>query len=304
MIMPIRMLDAAASDFVEMDADGLATCIRQAAGRTIAVEVMSSTAPPIEGITHGELAAAMGADIIVLDGYDVLNPTISEAPDDVIQDAAPLNAYKRLLGRPVGINMIVADPAASSDLGGRLVSESTVERAVTQGADILFLYSRPHLGGTLALMQQAAHQIAEMCGEKVLLIGVPSFSMPAPRTPAAVEAYLQHARALLEAGCRGIGLPMPGSMKGWLFDQTCQIIDGIQQDEGLAWLFVTGSVEGASQDAMVQLALAAKQLGADAYRLDEAGLSGMPIPENILTFSINIRGRRHTYRRMAISIRR
>jgi hypothetical protein len=93
-------------------------------------------------------------------------------------------------------------------------------------------------------------------------------------------------------------------MKGWLFDQTCQIIDGIQQNQGLAWLFVTGSVEGASEDAMVQLALAAKQLGADAYRLDEAGLSGMPIPENILTFSIAIRGRRHTYRRMAISIRR
>jgi hypothetical protein len=55
---------------------------------------------------------------------------------------------------------------------------------------------------------------------------------------------------------------------------------------------------------MFLLALQAKMLGFDVHRLDEAGLSGMPTPENILAYSLAIRGERHTYRRMALSIRR
>ncbi|MEZ4671434.1 MAG: hypothetical protein R3E39_26320 [Anaerolineae bacterium] len=55
---------------------------------------------------------------------------------------------------------------------------------------------------------------------------------------------------------------------------------------------------------MTPLALEANQIGADAVRLDEAGLSGMPVPENIHAFSLVLRGERHTYRRMASSIMR
>lgn len=53
-----------------------------------------------------------------------------------------------------------------------------------------------------------------------------------------------------------------------------------------------------------QMALNAKMLGGDVYRLDEAGLAGMPLPENILEFSLTIRGKRHIYRRMALSVLR
>lgn len=302
--MPKRMLDAFASDFMVMNGADLAAAIRKSEGRTLAAEVIASYQSPVEGVSHGEIAAAMGADIIALDRYDCQSPAISGLPPSVLSNSAPLTAYKRMLGRPIAINMIVADPSTAADLGGRLVSESSVELAAAQGLDLLFLYVRPHMGGTPEMMQNAARMIRQRTGDELLLIGVPSFSLPAPRSAQGIRNYLDQAEALLEAGCHGIGLPMPGSKQGWLFEPTAAIIDAIHDQERLTWLFVTGSIEGAPAEAMVQLALAAKQLGTDAVRLDEAGLSGMPAPENILAFSLAYRGARHTYRRMAASIQR
>ena len=153
-------------------------------------------------------------------------------------------------------------------------------------------------------MQKAARDIKAQFGDQVMLIGVPSFSLPAPRSPETQKSYLTKVKALLDAGCEGIGVPLPGSKQGWQLEATAQIIDAIHKQDGLAWLFLTGSIEGAPEAVIHTLALQAKQLGADAYRLDEAGLAGMPLPENILAFSLAIRGKRHTYRRMAASILR
>jgi hypothetical protein len=50
--------------------------------------------------------------------------------------------------------------------------------------------------------------------------------------------------------------------------------------------------------------LMSKMTGADILHIGDAGYSGMANPENILAFSLAIRGRRHTYRRMAVSINR
>jgi len=44
--------------------------------------------------------------------------------------------------------------------------------------------------------------------------------------------------------------------------------------------------------------------GADIQHIGDAGYGGMALPENILALSKVIRGRRHTYRRMALSVNR
>lgn len=302
--MTVRLLDATASDFWQMDAPALADSIRAAEGRTIAAEVLCTDQPPIDGISHGEIAAAMGADMIVLDRYDCDSPVINGAPPAILESPTPLADYKKLLGRPLGVNLIVADAEAGGFLKGRLVSLKNVEKVISQGADMIFLYVRPQLGGSPPMMHKAAREIKQAFDDAIFLVGVPSFSTPAPRTPQALQAFEREITALLGAGCESIGLPMPGSKQGWLMEQTARLVDSIHAEKGLAWLFLTASVEGAPQEVMAPLALAAKQIGADAYRLDEAGLSGMPVPENIWAFSVAIRGRRHTFRRMACSILR
>lgn len=298
-----RILDATASDFKAMNGTQLAESIRLGEGRALAAEVICTSAPPIDGITHGELAAAMGADLIVLDGYDPLSPRINGAGDHLLGEM-PLANYADLLGRPVGINLICAAQEQAGSLGGRLVSEASVDAAVAQGLDCLFLYSRPPQGGTPDMQADAARMIEQCHGDRLMVIGVPSFLKPPPRDVGTVESHRDEISRLLDAGCEGVAMPMPGSKQGWMADRTAALIDHAHGKGGLVWLFVTGSVEGAPASVMHDLALLGKQLGADAFRLDEAGLSGMASPENILAFSLALRGERHTYRRMASSIRR
>ena len=125
-----RILDAVASDFLAMSASELKQSIVAGEGRTVAVEVICSYQSPIEGVSHGEIAAAMGADILFLDRYDCLNPAIRGV--DLVGDK-PLSTYKQQLGRPIGVNMIVADSEAGMFLEGRLVNMATVERVILQG---------------------------------------------------------------------------------------------------------------------------------------------------------------------------
>ena len=47
-----------------------------------------------------------------------------------------------------------------------------------------------------------------------------------------------------------------------------------------------------------------KMTGTDLHHLGDAGYGGMALPENILEYGKVIRGIRHTYHRMAVSIRR
>ena len=56
--------------------------------------------------------------------------------------------------------------------------------------------------------------------------------------------------------------------------------------------------------AGARIALMAKMTGTDIHHLGDCGLFGVALPENLLAYSIAVRGRRHTYRRMAMSILR
>ena len=51
-----------------------------------------------------------------------------------------------------------------------------------------------------------------------------------------------------------------------------------------------------------QIALMCKMAGADIHHIGDSGYMGMALPENITAYSVAIRGKRHTYRRMAMSL--
>ncbi len=44
------------------------------------------------------------------------------------------------------------------------------------------------------------------------------------------------------------------------------------------------------------------EAGADIHHIGDSGYMGMALPENITAYSVAIRGKRHTYRRMAMSL--
>jgi hypothetical protein len=64
------------------------------------------------------------------------------------------------------------------------------------------------------------------------------------------------------------------------------------------------SQEGARPAIALPLALAAKEIGVDAHHLGDAGIGRVTDPDLLYEYSIAVRGRRHTWRRMAFGGRR
>jgi hypothetical protein len=302
--MTKRILDATASDFLAMNAAQLAQSIRETEGRTISAEVICTYEPPVEGVTHAEIAAAFGADIITLDQYDPDHPLIRGLPDSIASQPDILRQLKRLVGGPIAVNMAVTRQSEGGWLYSRRYSAERLEKLVQQGADIVFLYGDSATGQTAPQVAQAAREARQRYGDALMLVGVPDVYFPPPVNEAIREQYRNAHQQILEAGAQCIGLVMPGSKQAWRLEDTAALVDHIHGLNGLVWLILTGSVEGSPLENIQQMALNAKMLGGDVYRLDEAGLAGMPLPENILEFSLTIRGKRHTYRRMALSVLR
>ena len=96
-----RILDCHASDFKAMSAKDLLDSIAASEGRVIACETIGSYMPMLGDITNAEFVSAMGADILLLNLFDVEKPVINGLPkcENVVEK------LKELTGRPIGINL-------------------------------------------------------------------------------------------------------------------------------------------------------------------------------------------------------
>ena len=98
-----RILDCQSSDFCRMGREDLLSAIAGSEGRTIACETIGAIQPMLGDITNAEFAAAMGADILLLNMFDVQNPRILGLPKT--QPENTVRKLKELTGRPIGINL-------------------------------------------------------------------------------------------------------------------------------------------------------------------------------------------------------
>ena len=298
--MPVRVIDAQASDFAAMNGAQLAESIAMAEGRTIGAEVISTYESPVEGVSKGEICAAMGADMIIFDRYDCHKPIFHGAPETIQTSQTPLRDYGRLVGLPVGVNIIVAEASAQDT--GQYYNVRNFETLVQQGVDIVFIYAIADEGGTIKDLCTCIRDIRSKYGDEILLVAVPFYTLlPDPDDDAHCKQHAEALRAVIDAGSQMICLATPGTSQGWRSDQTAKLVDLSHRAGGLVWSVITGSIEGSPPDVIHRLALENKMLGIDAVRVDEAGLSGMPLPESVYEFSLALRGKRHTYRRMASS---
>lgn len=299
-----RILVAKASDFQNMDAQDWVECISKSDGRTLAAEVMCTNKSPVDGVTHGEIAVAMGADIVGLNYYDPVNPNIDGCPDSILKSEYPLAEYKRLVGCPIGIKFLCGDKEKTSGFGGRDPKPENIELHLKQGADIFFLYAIRRFGCTLELLKSIAVDTLKVLGDRAPLFVNPAQILSIPRTSNSVEKIIQASKELLDIGCHGIVLPMSGGKPGWMLDPIAKIIDGIHQNGGIAWLTIQESMPSGPIEVIKQMALQAKMVGTDVSMFDYSGIYGMPDLMNIFEFSLAVRGKSHTYFRMSASILR
>lgn len=152
-----RLISANYSDVKAMSAAELKQAIKASEGRTILSENVVAVTPQAGDITNAEVAAAFGADLILLNVFDCFNPIIKglNSEEDLLageQIKNPILRIKELTGRPVGINLEPVDDDSTmfSDKRlinpGRIASKATIQKAEELGVDFICLTGNPAQG--------------------------------------------------------------------------------------------------------------------------------------------------------------
>lgn len=306
-----RFLDCNSSDFNEMSGKDLLESIRKSEGRIIVCESIGVVMPMLLDVTNGELAAAMGADMILLNLFDVNNPVIQGmpkvAPDETIKE------LKRLTGRPVGINLEPVEQSLPSMDGdnpiwemteGRKCTYENVKKAYEMGTDFIVLTGNPGTGVDNRAITESIKMIREHFKDRILIIsgkmhgsGILSESGEKIITKEDVSNFI-------EAGADIILMPAPGTVPGITMEYIRELVIYAHSLGALTLTAIGTSQEGTDTDTMKEIALMCKMTGTDLHHLGDSGYLGMALPENILAYGTTIRGIRHTYHRMATSIKR
>ncbi len=306
-----RILDCQGSDFAHVSRKELLSAIAAGEGRTIACETIGSIMPMLGDITNAEFAAAMGADILLLNIFDVQNPAIRGLPKTEPENV--IRKLKELTGRPIGINLEPVEQSLSSDnpeenmwamTDGRKATLENARKAADMGVNFILLTGNPGVGVTNTAIVETLELYKKELGDRLILAagkmhasGILTEAAEKIITKADIAAFAQ-------AGADIILLPAPGTVPGICMEYIRELI-GYAHSLGCLTITAIGtSQEGADIATIRQIALMCKMAGTDIHHLGDSGYGGMALPENIQAYSIAVRGIRHTYRRMAGSVNR
>lgn len=310
--MSYRLIDCNPSDFNKFSADDLVESIRNSEGRVVMSEVIAIAPPLIDKVSNVEMAAAFGADMVLLNLYDVDAPQImgmpsKENPQSKIPfgQSSPgigrtLKDVKEWIGRPVGLNLEPIENPQAITSKGRLAIVENARLAVEQGADFIMITGNPGTGVTLEGILKSLREIKSAVGNTAVIMAGKMHAAGTGET----AADITHINAFIEAGAQIVGIPAPGTTPGMTLEIARKLIEAIHRAGGLALTAFGTSQEGSSVTVIEQIALMSKMAGADIHHIGDAGTIGMAVPENITALSMAIRGRRHTWHRMAASLKR
>lgn len=303
-----RLIDTTARELTSYNKAELLTAISDSEGRTLAAETIGTVTLMLVNITNAEFVASLGADLIMLNIFDVNDPIIQGLPQTSPEDT--IREVKRLTGRMVAINL---EPAVIKDgqeesvwnlTTGRQATVENARKAADMGVDMIVLTGNPGVGVDNEAIIQALSRLKEAVGDRVILTagkmhasGIISEAGEKILTEKDVEAFV-------DAGADVILLPAPGTVPGITMEYAGNLIRKAHEKGALAMTTIGTSQEGADEATVRQIALMCKMAGADIHHIGDSGYMGMALPENITAYSVAIRGKRHTYRRMAMSLLR
>jgi len=314
-----RLLTSSPKELLSYNSKELLEAIKISEARTI-VAVARTRGPNIcDGVSNAEMCAAFGADIVTIGLYDPRNPYIPglpskepKEPDDGILSQVQadlgrgwtLRDVRELIGRPIEAGLIGTQKTFVEEMepsfGRILATRETARLLVEQGADILLILDWE---GDLESITQVIKEIRDEVKDKAIL----SFARPHGvglfghfvRKELITEDEI---RRIVEAGADIVGIPAVGTFPGYSLKYTSDLVSVIHDCGALADQWIATSQEGTDIETVRRIGFYSKMTGAEMYTISDAGLSeAMPDPENIMALSIAIRGRRHTYRRMAMS---
>lgn len=306
--MAKRILNMTPGELTNLTKEDLITAIAGSEGRVLASETIGVTIPLLTDVTNAEFAASMGADMILLNMFDVQNPKIMALPE--VEKEETVREVKRLTGRMVGINLEPVDDAAASENAETLWAMSagryaTVENAVLaqkMGVDMIVLTGNPGNGVSNEAITSSLRAISAKIGDKIVLAAGKMHASGVIGEGGENIITKEDIKQFAEAGADVILMPAPGTVPGI----TTEYIRGlVSYAHSLGKLTITSigtSQEGADTETIKRIALECKMTGTDIHHIGDSGYVGMALPENIMAYGVTIRGIRHTYHRMAQSL--
>lgn len=295
-----RLISSNASELTSYSAKELKQSIKASEGRTVCAENVAVREAFIGDITGAEIAAAFGADLILLNGVDVLNPALAGIKDQ----ANFVNELKNLVGRPIGVNLEPIDPDAKmmdesiKISKGRTVNKESMDALDKLGMDFLCLTGNPGTGVTNKTIAEAIKLAKENFSGLIIAGKMHSSGVDEPVTnKETIETFI-------ESGADIILVPAVGTVPGFDSDELKEAVKIAHKNNALVMTAIGTSQEGSSKETIRQIALANKICGVDIQHIGDAGYGGLAPVENIFELSVAIRGIRHTVSMVSRSINR
>lgn len=296
-----RFISANTSDILAMKAAELKQSIKASEGRVICSENVAVRESYIGDITNAEIAKAFGADLILLNGVDVLNPDIKGI------DLSKGNFVKQLqtlVGRPIGVNLEPVDDDAdmSEDRteisNGRKATLETIKEIEKLGMNFVCFTGNPGTGVT----NDAIAKTIKVAKENFsgLIIAGKMHGAGANEPVASIEAVKQ----FIAEGADVILVPAVGTVPGFDDAELKKVVEFTHANDALVLSAIGTSQEGSDPETIRDIAIRNKICGVDIQHIGDAGYAGVAPVENIFAMSKALRGIRHTVSMMARSINR
>lgn len=308
--MAKRMLDCVASDFANFTKTDYLSSIAGSEGRVITCECIGITMPVLGDVTNAEFVSSMGADIILLNMFDVKKPVIHGLPK--VDPMDTVRELKRLTGRMIGMNLepveegriSVNDTTLWAMSEGRKATVENAKAAYDMGINMILLTGNPGNGISNKAIVDSLRAISRELKDHIILAAGKMHAAGILSECAQNIITKEDIKEFVEAGADIILFPAPATVPGITTEYIRELVSYAHSLGVLTITAIGTSQEGADTDTIKQIALMCKMTGTDIHHIGDAGYPGMAIPENIMAYSIAIRGVRHTYHRIAASVNR
>ena len=308
--MAKRILNMTPKELINLSKEEIIDAIAGSEGRVLASETIGITIPLLSDVTNAEFAASMGADMILLNMFDVQDPVILGLPQSDRQET--VRKVKQLTGRMVGINLEQVDDAAASEnaetlwamSAGRYATVENAALAQKMGVDMIVLTGNPGNGVSNDAIVSSLRAISAEIGDKIVLAAGKMHASGVIGEGGENIITKEDIRLFAEAGADVILMPAPGTVPGITTEYIRELVSYAHSLGKLTITAIGTSQEGADTDTIKRIALECKMTGTDIHHIGDSGYVGMALPENIMAYSVAIRGIRHTYHRMAQSVER
>lgn len=302
-----RLISATGDDIEKMSPMELKESILRSEGRVVMGQhLLFAGSGLVRGVTNSELMFAFGADMVMLNTFDLDN--LDNNPGLC---GLSFQELKQKCRRPMGIYL--GCPKAGSEDGGKkalyrregmLASDEHVQKCIDLGADFIVLGGNPGSGTSIHDVVEATKRIKAKFQDSIFVFagkwedGIDEKVLGDPLADYDSKAVIKE---LIDAGADCIDLPAPGSRHGITTEMIRELVEYIHRYKPgtLAMTFLNSSVECADPDTIRLIALKMKETGADIHAIGDGGFNGCTSPKNIHQLSVSLKGKQYTYFRMA-----